>query len=80
MSGLDRILIDGERSPTLSSAVKSNLFNWWGMSQSENVSQKWVDYFNNEYSEEKHFNNLLNLLIRFQSFVNNRNNVEVGQL
>jgi hypothetical protein len=48
LSGLDRILIDGERSPTLSSAVKSNLFNRWGMSQSENVSQKWIDYFNNE--------------------------------
>ena len=76
LSGLDRILIDGERSPTVSSAIKSKLFNWWSMSQSENVSQKWIDYFNNEYSEEKHFNNLLNLLIRFQSFVNNRNNID----
>ena len=43
LSGLDRVLIDGERSPTISSAVKSNLFNWWSMSQSENVPQKWMD-------------------------------------
>ena len=70
LSGLDRILIDGERSPTVSSAVKSNLFNWWSMSQSENVSHKWMNYFNNEYSEEKHFNNLLNLSITFLNKIN----------
>jgi|ETNmetMinimDraft_9_1059917.scaffolds.fasta_scaffold23639_1 hypothetical protein len=76
LSGLDRILIDGNRTPTVASSKKFSIFNWWNMSQNEEVGGKWVKYFEEEYSEENHLYNFLSLLLKFQKEVKNKNNVK----
>ena len=73
LSGLDRILINGNRTPTVASTKKFSIFNWWNMSQNEEVSDRWVKYFNEEYSEENHLHNFLSLLLKFQKEVSNKN-------
>ena len=67
LTGLDRIVINGETSPTIASVLKSIKFNWFGMSQNENANNKWSNYFKNEYSEESHLNSLLANLLHFQN-------------
>jgi hypothetical protein len=76
LSAIDRIVVDGERSPTIGSFLKS--LNWmkWGMSKNESINNKWKDYFLNEYSEEKHIEGFLDLLINFQNTLKNYKNVK----
>ena len=33
---------------------KSSIFNWWNMSQNEPLTERWISYFKNDYSEENH--------------------------
>tara|TARA_Y100000114_G_C11662100_1_gene279546 strand:+ start:22 stop:816 length:795 start_codon:yes stop_codon:yes gene_type:complete len=75
LSAIDRIVVDGERSPTIGSFLKS--LNWmkWGMSKNEPTNNKWKDYFLNEYTEENHIGKFLDLLINFQSVLKSYKNV-----
>ena len=76
LSGLDRLYINKRRSPHVKSILKkSKLFNWWGMPTGETPKFEipylsfWENYFKNDYSEENHFNLLLNNLLEFQKFI-----------
>jgi len=73
LTGLDRVSVNGEMSPTVGSILKSLSMNWFGMSQNEGASAGWKNYFLNEYSEEKHFNKLLNLILELQTALTKRN-------
>ena len=76
LTALDRIVVNGKKSPTVTSFLKS--LNWmnWAMSQDEPVDSWWQNYFTNEYSEEKHINSLLNHLLNFQTEIKKHKNVQ----
>jgi len=75
LSGLDRILINGQRTPTVASHKKSSIFNWWNMSQNEPLTERWISYFKNDYSEENHLKSFLELLLKFQNEVKHKPNI-----
>lgn len=76
LTALDRIVVDGKKSPSIGSALKS--LNWmkWAMSQNETISQKWRNYFENEYSEEKHITSFINQLLNLQLILKGYSNVK----
>ena len=78
LSGLDRLYINKQRSPHVKSILKnSKLFNWWGMPTGDGEQLSfWENYFKNDYSEENHFNLLLNNLLEFQKFIDTLDNVD----
>ena len=76
LTALDRIVVDGKKSPTVGSALKS--LNWmqWAMSRNEPVDGFWQNYFANEYSEEKHIDSFISRLLDFQHQIKECPNVD----
>ena len=76
LTGLDRKLVDGEISPTVGKVLgetkhKASIFNLfgmvnldWGFGRKSKVD--WENYFANEWSPEKHINDLLEGIIKLQ--------------
>jgi hypothetical protein len=76
LTALDRVIVNGQKSPTIGSALKS--LNWmqWAMSRNENITSWWKNYFENEYSEEKHIDSFISKLLVFQQELKLYPNVE----
>ena len=76
LTALDRVVVDGKKSPTIGSMLKS--LNWmqWAMSRNESVTKDWQNYFLNEYSEENHIDSFITELLDFQTKIKSYPNVE----
>lgn len=75
LTGLDRVVRNGKLSPTIGSVLKSLSMNWFGMSQNEMADTSWINYFQNEYSEENHLNSLLSSIVNFQKSMQDKPNI-----
>jgi len=76
LTAIDRIIVNGKRSPTIGSILKS--LNWmqWGMSKNEKVDSWWENYFMNEYSEEKHIESFVDNILLLQTELKSYSNVK----
>ena len=76
LTALDRVIVNGKKSPTVGSILKS--LNWmqWAMSRNEPVDSWWQDYFQNEYSEEKHIDTFISHLLNFQTELESYSNIK----
>ena len=45
------------------------------MSQNEPLTERWISYFKNDYSEENHLKSFLELLLKFQNQVKHKPNI-----
>lgn len=74
LTGLDRVCINGEVSPTPTSLNKKTIFNAWGMFNDDRKTDFWINYFKNHYNPEMHYKKLLGLLLEFQSIMKTKKN------
>ena len=83
LTGLDRKMnSDGHISPSIGnifgqSNFKTGIFNLFGMNNTDNGQggYDWKSYFRDEYTPEKHINDLLQNVIDLQSYFKTMNNV-----
>ena len=76
LTALDRVVVDGKKSPTIGSVLKSMNWMQWAMSKNESVDGWWQNYFQNEYSEEKHIDTFISRLLNFQTELESYPNIE----
>ena len=81
LTGLDRKMINGSISPSIGKIFgddgwKSQIFNLFGMKNTDDGAggYDWKSYFENEYSPEKHINDLLINIINLQSYFKSLSN------
>mgnify|MGYP001188234921 CR=1 FL=1 len=83
LTGLDRKMINGSISPSIGKIFgddgwKSQIFNLFGMKNADDGDggYDWKSYFENEYTPEKHINDLLINVINLQSYFRSLSNTE----
>lgn len=74
LTGLDRICINGEVSPTPTSLNVKTKFNPWGMFNNDRRTAFWIDYFSTKYDSDIHYQKLLTLILEFQELMKSKPN------